>query len=209
VKESIGRALASWLTDGRSRIGQIVILQMDAGFRLRHHADAERKDALEAFSRPEDAREIAKYDDAGNFRPLKTAPSLRRGWELAIADIAQLQLALDFFYPAMLGSWLAHQRGEVAPVPLRATLDRQTGMYRVAGKITGAQADELVGRTCRSDGGCLRTILWKINSDDPVTTLPREKFDPAACSPDAIPLLCSEACNLLVAAARETVKKAQ
>ena len=100
--------------------------------------------------------------------------------------------------------------------PLRDTLNRQTGMYRVAGKITDEQIDALVGRFCRSDGGCLRTILWRRDATGSVasTRLPPEKFDPAydQCGgpaqprTDLIPMLCQEACNLLVAEARAVVK---
>ena len=88
-------------------------------------------------------------------------------------------------------------------------------MYRVTAKITDAQADELVGRFCRSDGGCLRTILWRRDAAGavPSTRLPLEKFDPArdqwgqgGAEGNLVPLLCQEACNLLVAEARAVVK---
>ncbi len=86
-------------------------------------------------------------------------------------------------------------------------------MYRVTGKLTDEQADALVGRFCRSDGGCLRTILWPRDPAGTVasTLLPAEKFDPthdqtSRGEPGVIPLLCQEACNLLVAEARKVVK---
>ena len=95
---------------------------------------------------------------------------------------------------------------------LRETLERQTGMYRAAAQISDDEADALVGNFCRSDGGCLRTILWKRNANGtvPSTRLPSEKFDPrhdqTGLGETVIPLLCQEACNLLVAAARQKVK---
>ena len=165
---------------------------------------------------PEDAAALALYDDAGAYRPLKTAPNLRHGWRLVVPDDAGLRLALDLFYPARVGAWRAFQKGKrAAATPLRETLGRQTGMYRVTAKITDAQADVLVGRFCRSDGGCLRTILWRRDAAGMVasTRLPREKFDPAydqvdgkKCGAGFVPLLCQEACNLLVAEARAVVK---
>ena len=94
-------------------------------------------------------------------------------------------------------------------------------MYRVAAKISDEQIDGLVGNFCRSDGGCLRTILWKRDSSGKIASskLPSEKFDPAVdqylspkeprpatAATGSIPLLCQEACNLLVAACREAVK---
>ena len=59
--------------------GQILITKRaGAGFVLSHRDD-ESLDQLQTYRDAEDAIEIAKYDDAGNYRPLKTAPNLRRG----------------------------------------------------------------------------------------------------------------------------------
>ena len=72
--------------------------------------------------------------------------------------------------------------------------------------------DKVVGNFCRSDGGCLRTILWKRDRRGtiPSTKLPPEKFDPAydqaGPGEQVIPLLCQEPCNLLVNECRKAVK---
>lgn len=197
-------------------IGQIIVRHQSGGLELRHHHDAERAtEGLAVYIDPEDAASLALYDDAGNYRPLKTAPNLRHGWRLTVADAVALRLALDLFYPARMGAWRAFVRGRLATTPLRETLDRQTGMYRVTAKLTDEQADALVGRFCRSDGGCLRTILWRRDAGGTMasTRLPTEKFDPAcdqttgqAGGGGFVPLLCQEACNLLVAEARAVVK---
>ncbi|MEI9894479.1 MAG: hypothetical protein WDN28_11490 [Chthoniobacter sp.] len=81
-------------------------------------------------------------------------------------------------------------------------------MYAITKKITDAQAQTLIGGFCRSDGGCLKRILWPIAPGIPITSLPAEKFQPSAPRPE-LPLLCHEACNLLVAKAREVVKKGE
>jgi sirohydrochlorin cobaltochelatase len=197
--------LASWLECGGREAGEVAIVAASGGFELCHRADLGRSD-LRTKSGANAAREIANYDEAGKFRPLKTAPNLRRGWKLQVANLRELRRALDYFYPAMLGVWLSHVRGEVAPVPLRETLGRQTGMYRVTQKITDDQAQTLIGGFCRSDTGCLKHILWQITSELPIYTLPAEKLHPPAAGA-ALPLLCHEACNLLVAQARTVVKK--
>ncbi len=197
--------LERWLRAGGRRVGQVAISPLENGWELRHADDAGR-DGLETFPTWEDARTLANLDDRGFYRPLKTAPNLRHGWRLALPDAAAVRFALDYFYPAMLGVWLAHRRGELIPVDLRETLARQTGMYRITQKLTDEQAQRLVGQQCRSDSGCLKTILWKIGREISVTTLPDEKFRPDATPADAIPMLCHEACNILVAAARKMVK---
>ncbi len=197
--------LGRWLRAGGKFVGQISIACADDGWILSHTDDAERGD-LPAFSKWEDARLLANFDDASAFRPLKTAPNLRHGWRLVLPDVHSVRLALDYFYPAMIGVWLAHSRGELVPVELHDTLARQTGMYRITQKLTHEQAQRLIAKQCRSDGGCLKTILWQIGPGITVPLLPPEKFRTDATPAAALPLLCHEACNILVAAARKLVK---
>ncbi len=205
---SVTGSLEHWLQAGGREIGEIRLQPVPrGGWELCHRLDEGRAD-LAPHAGAEAARELAQYTDGGEFRPLKTAPNLRRGWRLAIADAQELRRALDYFYPAMLGVRVSQDRGELQPVCLRDTLARQTGMYRVTHKITDAQAQEMVAGFCRTDGGCLKRILWPLAPGQPITTLPPEKFSGEA-GPGDWPLLCQEACNLLVAKAREVVKRAE
>jgi hypothetical protein len=239
MPDSIERALEAALTD-RFYFGQILVRKKSDNFIL-FQRDDEGRDDVRDYRKVEDAVEIAKYDDAGNYRPLKTAPNLRRGWRLELGTFDELRRALDYFYPGRLAVFAAWKTGELRTTNLRDTLDRQSGMYRVAAKISDAQIDDVIGDFCRSDGGCLRTILWKRDQPGAIasTKLPKEKFDTAydqaealsgpgssafadqpsrkaMASRDAtadkptpattVPLLCQEACNLLVAEFRKVVK---
>jgi sirohydrochlorin cobaltochelatase len=207
--------------------GQLSVRKAATGGFVLSNRDDEGREDLQIFRDPEDAIEIAKYDDAGKYRPLKTAPNLRHGWRLELAAVKELRRALDYFYPSRLAVFAAWKNGQLNTTPLRDTLERQSGMYRVAAKISDPQINDLVADFCRSDGGCLRTILWKRDQSGaiPSTKLPKDKFDPAydqatpVCSRrpagDArashseaatVPLLCQEACNLLVAECRKMVK---
>jgi sirohydrochlorin cobaltochelatase len=210
MRKTISDHLQSWLEAGLERIGQISIQRSGGIFQLFHHEDRESI-SLPLFTRASDAIEIARLDDTGQFRPLKSAPNLRHGWRMELKSVAELRDALDYFYPAMCGIFIAHQENRLRIVHLRDTLSRQSGMYAVTKKISAVEADELIGRFCPSEGKCLKTILWKIESERPVTTLPDTKFNPAADQLQlpgrTIPLLCNEACNLLVAEARAVVKK--
>lgn len=206
------RALSKWLGSGFRSIGQIVIAVDAAGHITLCHRDDAESDGLTDFKFPEDAAELARFDDEKNYRPLKTAPTLQHGWKLAVANLAELRRALDLFYPGRLAVFLAFEQNQLVTTSLRNTLERQTGMYRIAARIEDKQADELVGRFCRSDGGCLRTILWRRDAagTTPSTRLPPEKFDPrhdqSGRGVTGLPLLCQEACNLLVAEARTVVQ---
>jgi hypothetical protein len=220
MSDSIEQALEAELSD-HCYCGQILIRKTNDGFVLCHREDEARND-LQMCRNAEEALEIAKYDDAGNYRPLKTAPNLRHGWRLRLQTLEELRRALDYFYPGRLAVFAAWKTGQLRTTNLRDTLDRQSGMYRVAAKISDAQIDDLVADFCRSGGGCLRTILWKRDAHGTVasTKLPNEKFDPTFDQTKAlgrpgsstpatgtIPLLCQEACNLLVAECRKVVKR--
>ncbi len=219
---SIHRPLKAALTAPFS-FGQILIQKTNDGFVVSHREDEARND-LQPCRSAEDAVEIAKYDDAGNYRPLKTAPNLRHGWRLKLGTLRELKRALDYFYPGRLAIFVAWKTSQLRTTPLRDTLERQSGMYRVAAKISDDQIDDVVGDFCRSDGGCLRTILWKRDRRGTIasTKLPSEKFDPvydqakalgesgpSRGSGTTVPLLCQEPCNLLVAECRKAMTSAR
>ena len=192
--------------------GQVLVTAIGGSrFRLCHRDDADDANTLDKFEDPEAALQIARTDDAGNYRPLKTAPNLRHGWQLEIGTF-DLWRALDYFYPGRLALLQAWKERRLKPTPMRDTLGRQSGMYRVAATISDQELNDVIGNFCRSDGGCLRTILWKRDARGAVTStkLPPEKFDPAydqsGRGENAIPLLCQEICSLLLNECRKAVK---
>ena len=213
------RLLDSLVAEKFSRIGQLEIVSSEERFVVCHCDDVGRTD-LRNYE-IDDAPEVAKFDDAGSYRPLKTAPNLRHGWKIFARDLLQIEKVIDAIYPGRIAVLDAFKSGQLTLTSLRETLNRQSGMYRVAAKISDKQIDGLVGNFCRSDGGCLRTILWKRDAGGkiPSSKLPPEKFNPAVdqylsakrprsatAATDSLPLLCQEACNLLVAACRGAVK---
>ena len=204
--------MSGWLGVLPCRIGQIFITgEGDGKVALCHRDDVERSD-LTIYQGPDFAAELARYDDTDAYRPLKTAPNLRHGWQLVLADLSQARLAVDYFYPGRGAAFRAWENRDLRTTPLRETLGRQSGIYRVAAKISDGEADEVVGNFCRSDGGCLRTILWKRDVAGAIASnlLPASKFDPnfdqTGRGENARPLLCQEACNLVVAELRSAVK---
>ncbi len=192
--------LAAWLDAGRNVIGEIAITKTENDqFTLRHASDHDRID-LTPYHGPVEARELARYDDAGKFRPLHSAPTLKRGWELHLSGLDELRLALDFFYPAAVGSASALDNGTVSATPLRELLGRQTGMYRFTNTISDEQAFSMVAKTCAAKN-CLRRILWPLTPSQPLPV------DDSKAQAGAIPLLCLEACPHIVSAARKIAKE--
>jgi 4Fe-4S iron-sulfur cluster binding domain/DR2241 stabilising domain len=220
MPDAIERALIAAIAGGSGHIGEIAIRSFGRQYFLSHRDDHARTD-LRIFESAEDAIQIAKFDDAAKYRPLKTAPNLCHGWRLEVATIEELRRALDYFYPGRLAAFAAWKNGLLSATTLRETLDRQSGMYKVAARISDGQIDDLVGHFCRSDGGCLRTILWRRDAHGTVasTKLPPAKFDPSFdqvralmnqrsqnAAPAMIPLLCQESCSLLVSECRKVAR---
>jgi sirohydrochlorin cobaltochelatase len=207
-------ALEAWLQAGRQVIGQVHISPEGRGFTLRHLEDAALPvESLTLYTGATAAREIARNDNRGEFRPIKTAPTLIRGWCLRLPDLDSLQLALDFFYPAAIGMARAQEKGGLQPVPLRELLGRQTGMYRFANGITDAQACEIIGHFCKTDTQCMRRIVWPLDSTQSLTGPAAPKLTDAAgqlpgqVPRQCMPLLCMEACNHIVSAARKVARE--
>jgi sirohydrochlorin cobaltochelatase len=202
--------LAAWLSNGNRRsIGEIAVRKIGDTYLLYHHRDQYPEKAPVTHRQPTDARSLAKFDGEGAFRPLKSAPTLIKDWLLELRTISEVREALDYFYPAAIGNWLRKSKNADAIVHLRETLDRQTGMYRVTGLIRDDEAKQLVAEACAPEK-CLRRILWNVSDTLPLE-LPKSKRTILPATKDdrnvpEIPVLCCEACNLLVAAARNVVK---
>jgi sirohydrochlorin cobaltochelatase len=172
------------------RMGQIMVR---GGFDLRHVDDADRDErALRELTSLEDLRELARLDEAGNFRPLRAAPNLKRGWIYHAPDLAGLRLALDYLYPGELANAVLADEKKLPVTPWTETAERQTGRFRIVREIDAAALAGLVEEKCAR--GCLKKRLWPPAA---------QTTDPGASE---LPLLCPEACNFLVGQARVKLK---
>jgi len=197
---TIAGILESYLPAGTSlRFGQLRLNRSSEGVFVAHHVDDEMPcGELEVVQSISGLRDIAKYDAGGAFRPLKTAPTLKRGWRTETRCAKDFLKRLDAIYPGVFATWVAYEKGEHLPTSLRKTLNRQTGMYRFVGTITDQMANRIMRELCAP--GCLRKIAWPLNDHGPVSRIEREST--------SIPLVCTEACTFAVSRARELTKEA-
>jgi sirohydrochlorin cobaltochelatase len=177
--------LAERAKAGAFTMGQVRVTAQREGFDLRHEADI----GLDAPLHPaSEARQLAWLTQDGEFRPLKAAPTLKRGWRIEVADLDALRQALDDIYPGCLGT-----AAQPTPaVPLRDYLERQTGMYRFTRLITDDEAESIPSKVCAS---CGKTRLWGAQS---VQEHPPTQGE--------VPLLCKQACSFVLGAARTAVR---
>ena len=207
---SLPEKLLGWVAAGGSEIGEIRIRPESGGWRIFHEADAASAGTgkLTLYQSAVHARDIARNDAPGKFRPLKTAPTLKQGWELFLTSPKALLEALDYLYPGAVANWIRYSDEQIPPRNLKEMLARQTGMYRITGLLRENEAQSLVAAICH-DGNCRRKILWTWDGEGTWHSLPQEKTTclrhPASAIP-ALPLLCTDACPLLIGPARPLVK---
>jgi sirohydrochlorin cobaltochelatase len=174
-------------------IGQVFITLTRDGYQLRHIDDRDLPtENLRDLNSLAELREMILRDEQGEFRPLRAAPNLRRGWVMSANDGWDAATFLDYIYPAALANWTLWKQGTLPTTPWSETAERQTGRFRVMREIDDAAIQELVAHVCQP--GCLKRRLWS-----PAT----QSVSP---QPNEIPLLCPEACNFLVSKAREKLK---
>jgi len=214
--DSTANQLRDLLKSGIHRIGELEIQTDVCSKRLIicHFADIQVSreptfGGLLVHEGPEGAREISTYSEDGTYRFTKGQVNLKRGWVMLLQNAEDLRLALDQFYPACVGLFLAQQGGTLEIEMLRDKLNRQTGMYRFARSISDAGAQKLVQEVCGPAHQCAKKILWKLDAQTPLDDSEASRFNgipgdlPEA---EAIPLLCREACNHFVSECRKAAK---
>ena len=185
-------AFAAWVEaapDGRV-FGQ-VILRPDAtgGYALRHVDDAHADD-LAVSDDPRAAREIARLTQEGEYRPLKSSPNLRRGWDLRVADAGALATAMNYLYPAGVVHWHLYREGRLGLTSFRDNAARQSGIYKRVQRLSDRGVLD-AARACCEDSVCLKRTLWEV---DGKTQLEMDRGD------GEIP--CPEPCSIFVSFAR-------
>ena len=170
-------------------LAQVRIRKRAQGFELTHVGDSGGKNVR-------DLKEIAQFTEAGAFRPLKSAPNLRRGWRAVVRDAEELGLALNYLYPGAVADWFAVRSGRAQPTNYREFTARQTGMYRITAMLSDQRAAEAT-RACCDRKFCLKQRLW---------TVPGLPVDEAK-DKSAIP--CLEPCAIMLEFARKVMRMEQ
>lgn len=208
--------LRNLIRSGFHRIGQILFQTDVYGYPyvICHYEDAELSTepafgGLDVYHGPEAAREISTYAEDGAYRFTKGQTNLKRGWVMTLENEEDLRQAVDQFYPACLGLFLAQRDGTLDVQNLRDKLNRQTGMYRFARTVSDTGAQQLVQTICGPAHQCAKRILWKIDENTPLDDSEASRFKGIVGDlpeTEAIPLLCREACNHFVAECRRVAK---
>ncbi len=177
-------------------LGQVCICRMEDGFELRHLDDRQLEaDQLKTVT-AEEAREIAQLSESGVFRPLKSAPTLRRGWRIVAGSDEDLGTAVDRLYPGAIADLYATLQRPPPITDYRELTARQSGMYRITHFLDDSDAAAVVRKCCAREF-CLKRRFWDVADHAPE--------DPGQKS--VIP--CLEPCAILLEYSRKVVRAMQ
>jgi hypothetical protein len=185
-------AFAAWVDDApEGRVfGQVVVRPVPPhGYSLRH-ADEAREEGLRVSEDPRAAREIARLTEGGEYRPLKSSPNLRRGWELRLEDARSLVTAINYLYPAGVVHWYLHREGRLDLTSFRENAARQSGIYKRVQRLTDQGVID-AAIACCEESVCLKKTLWDVDADTPLDVDRGEGEIP-----------CPEPCSIFVSFAR-------
>jgi 4Fe-4S binding protein/cobalt chelatase family protein len=185
----------SWF-GGQVVIGQVLVCRRDKGYELRHAEDHESATRELRQATPEEARAIAQFTEGGAFRPLKSAPTLRRGWRILANSDTELATALDRLYPGVIADLYATLQRPAPVTDYRAFTSRQTGMYRITTFLDDVDAGAVVRKCCASQF-CLKRRFWDVSGLAPEVVTDKS----------VIP--CLEPCAVLLEFARKVVRATQ
>jgi hypothetical protein len=183
-------AFAAWVdgaAEGRT-FGQVLVRPIaPTGYALRHKDDATN---LEVHEDPRVAREVAKLTEDGEYRPLKSSPNLRRGWEIRVSDAKELAVAMNYLYPAGIVHWHLYREGRLEITDFRENAARQSGIYKRIQRLSD-QGVQDAARACCEDAVCLKRTLWNVDEGTPLEMDRGEGEIP-----------CPEPCSVFVSFAR-------
>jgi hypothetical protein len=164
-------------------------------YEVRHVDDSDANtDTLTTHTDPFDARDIGTLDADGQYRPLRTAPSLNSGWLFPDLTADEVYEAVEAFYPATVVNWHREQRGELDIDHWRDEQDRQSGIYNLI-TVLPDEAVEWATAACCDDSQCLKRREWELSEDEPLDADGGDGVFP-----------CREPCSMVVAAGREWAK---
>ncbi len=177
-------------------VAQVLLRRKSEGFELRQIADREVPSEKLALQPPEGAHGIAQLAEDGSFRPLKSSPTLRRGWLILAKCDLELETALNGFYPGFIPDLFVLQTSTPDITHYREFTNRQTGMYRITTFLTDAEAFAMAGKCC-SARHCLKQRFWTVEG------LALDRPEGKSLIP------CLEPCSILLEYARKVVRMSQ
>jgi len=206
VRADAGEWFVGWVEDGerldgtpsgaRRSWGELILTSYDSDYDVRHKEDTcTSVEELDARDDPMKAREIARFDDDGGYRPMNGETTLPTGWVFPELDADGLFEVVGQIYPASIENRYLELNDSLDVTHWDETSERQTGIYADVEELRGEPLRSATEAFCASR--CVKRREWEESGDKTIDSESENEGD----------FPCREACSLFVVGAREFVEQ--
>jgi len=128
----------------------------------------------------DELEEVVRWDERGNYRPLRSEANLVSGWQYDAKSVTEFREVMEVIYPGLWGNAEAWSDERLKFQTWDEALAKQTERVRKRVAQAGDLPQRVIEENCKRR--CLKTILWA--GEKPVDR-------------DAkMPMICTEPCGM-------------
>lgn len=188
---------------GEVKLNDLLLRAEGPTFSACHYANRDTPvDRLEVLKQAEDAHRLGCYTEAGEYRPLRSAPTLRRGWILRGLSETEFCLFVDLIYPAAIAHHAMAKQGVLRVCSFEEVAARQSGLYTVIRKLKEDQVRSLAGKIC-GEGRCWKQPLWSVHMGEMKPVIQKVGVQGSWNIP------CPEPCSYWISIAQQRCEKGE
>ena len=188
--------MAEIRTAGKAEFGGLLLRCRNARFSICHVADQDVPVAnLKKLKHLKEADELGRTTVEGNYRPLRSAPTLRRGWIFRNLSGESLIRMIDCLLPGAVIHRAMWCDSTLRIRSFEEAAARQTGIYASVRSLSATRVRSVADRCCGKKG-CVKHPLWSVGKSDatPVIVKPGHR--------ESLAIPCPEPCSWMIEATR-------
>ena len=106
----------------------------------------------------DELEEVVRWDERGNYRPLRSEGNLVSGWQYDAKSVTEFREAMEVIYPGLWGNAEAWSDERLKFQTWDEALAKQTERVRMRVAQAGDLPQRVIEENCKKR--CLKTVLW-------------------------------------------------
>ena len=140
-------------------MGQVCWKRKGEGWEVRHLQDqGVSVGQLRDVATLDELEEVVRWDERGNYRPLRSEANLVSGWQYDAKSVTEFREAMEVIYPGLWGNAEAWSDERLKFQTWDEALAKQTERVRKRVAQAGDLPQRVIEENCKKR--CLKTVLW-------------------------------------------------
>ena len=106
----------------------------------------------------DELEEVVRWDERGNYRPLRSEGNLVSGWQYDAKSVSEFREVMEVIYPGLWGNAEAWRDERLKFQTWDEALAKQTERVRKRVAQAGDLPQRVIEENCKKR--CLKTVLW-------------------------------------------------